>query len=160
MKRRGFTLIEASLATLVVGVVLVASLNAAGATAKQRAALRNQAVAFGIAEARLAAIVALPYADPQTPNAPLGSDASELTMADWDDVDDALDPVVVAPASDSDWTWLTAVDWVELSATGEPGAVSLTDTGLKRIRVSVLSGRKVLATRWAYRARGWNEVMP
>ena len=52
MNRRAFTLIEASLATLVVGVVLVASINAGGATATQRAALHDQSVAIGFADAR------------------------------------------------------------------------------------------------------------
>ncbi len=158
--RRAFTLVEASLATLVVGVVLVASLNAAGTTARHRAALSSQAAAAGIAEARLAAILALDYADPQTPAAALGLDAGETLMAHWDDVDDALDPISIEPASSSDWTWRTTVDWVELSSTGAPGAVSAVETGLKRIQVSVLSGRKVLATRWAYRARAWDEVTP
>lgn len=160
MNRRAFTLIEASLATLVVGVVLVASINAVGATAKQRAALHDQSVAIGIAEARIAAIVALAYADPDTPDAPLGTDAGEVSMADWDDVDDAHDPISIQPSSARDWTWLTTVEWVELSAEGQPGGVSSTDTGLKRIQVSVKSGRKVLAMRWAYRSRGWDEVLP
>lgn len=158
--RRAFTLVEASLATLVVGVVLVASLNAAGTTARHRTALSSQAVAAGIAEARLAAILALGYADPQTPDAALGLDAGETLMAHWDDVDDALDPVSIQPSSASDWTWRTTVDWVEVNASGQPGAISPVDTGLKRIEVSVLSGRKVLATRWAYRARAWDEVSP
>jgi type II secretory pathway pseudopilin PulG len=160
MNRRAFTLIEASLATLVVGVVLVASINAVGATAKQRAALHDQSVAIGIAEARIAAIVALAYADPDTPSAPLGTDAGEVSMADWDDVDDAHDPNSIQPSSARDWTWLTTVEWVELSAAGRPGGVSPTDTGLKRIQVSVKSGQKVLAVRWAYRSRGWDEVLP
>ena len=160
MSRRAFTLIEAALATLVVGVVLVASLNAVGANAKQRAALRDQSVAIGIAEARIAAIVALAYADPDTPSAPLGTDAGEVSMADWDDVDDAHDPFSIQPSSARDWTWLTTVEWVELSASGQPGDVSLTDTGLKRIKVSVMSGQRVLAMRWAYRSRGWDEVLP
>jgi hypothetical protein len=81
-------------------------------------------------------------------------------MADWDDVDDAHDPISIQPSSARDWTWLTTVEWVELSAEGQPGSVSSTDTGLKRIQVSVKSGRKVLAMRWAYRSRGWDEVLP
>jgi type II secretory pathway pseudopilin PulG len=158
---RAFTLVEAMLSMLVVAILLVAALNAVGVVARQRAAIEERSLAAGFAESTLASITRLHYADPSGLSTTLGLDDTESAPDTWDDVDDASSSVErTGPKLGAaiDWRWTASVEWVVLDATGQVGAVSASDTGLKRVTVVVTRGGHELARSWALRSRGWDEV--
>lgn len=141
--RRGFTLAEAAIATLIVGGLLVAALQAAGAAVltQHRAAIR--ATARSLADGMLTEVLRLPYVDPVLPA--FGRESGETigSKASCDDVDDfhgwAESPpqdLVGSPLAElAGWERRVTVEWVQSSNTT---AASVTDTGLKRITVTIL----------------------
>jgi type II secretory pathway pseudopilin PulG len=155
---RGFTLVEAAIATLIVGGMLVAALQAAGAAVltQQRAAVRT--TARSLADGMLAEVLRLPYADRDLPV--FGREAAEQggVKTSCDDVDDfhgwtespPQDLAGNALAELSGWERRVKVEWVQSS---DASTASFTDTGLKRITVTILHRGDAVATAVGLRSR-------
>ncbi len=156
--RRGFTLIEATVSIVIVGVMFASALSMAGASkmTRHRRALSDRA--HVLADALLAEVMALPYEDPDEATSALGQDASDVSVynakvagdpeghtvrRDWcDDIDDLngwnqqppvnYDGSAIAEAAG--WQRKISVDWVK---TDNLNAKSNVETGIKCIKVTV-----------------------
>jgi hypothetical protein len=168
MRRRAFTLIEAALATAVLGVLLVTALNALGALAAGRRSMADRALARGLADDLLAEIGALPFRDPVTPAAAIGPDADDVPAGrdGFDDVDDyhglvesrPLDPTGKNLTPDG-WARSVTVEYVRPAAT--PAIEPAPGGGvLKRITIVVTRQGRELARAEMVRALAWDGVAP
>ena len=90
--RRGFTLIEAGLATVIVGIALVATFRLFAACTQQNAGANRMTTAMMLAENVHEAMIGLLFNDPGTGSTTFGPEAGE-TLATYDDVDDFNGPV-------------------------------------------------------------------
>jgi prepilin-type N-terminal cleavage/methylation domain-containing protein len=155
MMRRALTLVECVVALVIVSVMLVAALNTVGASRlgqfKNGCSLRGQ----GLAHSLLSDILNLAYEDPQGGSAVFGPETGETFP--FDDADDyaswsgqVKDPNGVGLPGLENWTWSVAVDRVDpLDIT----QVRTTETGLKRITVTVRSAGRPVATAMALKAK-------
>jgi len=139
--RRGFTLVEAMMAALVVAIMFVAALNTVGAARLTQH--RTVLVERGrlLVESLLAEILQQEYQEPGTTYV-FGREAgeSQVSRVAYDDVDDyqgwtaappvAKDGTVLLNATN--WQRSVTVEWVDPLA---PQQVSGTETGAKRITV-------------------------
>ena len=158
--RPGLTLLEATVAVLLVGLVLVAALHVlAGTTGAARlASLR--ATGLLLAEDLMAEVLATAYADPDQP--PLfGAEADESGpgRTRFDDVDDYAGWTSSPPrrrdgsAIDGLTEWSRSVT-VEFVAPDDPTLVQARETGVKRITVIASLDGKVMARLVALRGDG------
>ena len=135
--RAGFTLVEAGISVLIVGVMLVAALETIGASARDSVLQQEQCKATGLAEQLLSEIVQCRYADPNT--------ESGETRATWDDVSD-YDNLNESPPKSRNGSPLAGyADWqrkatVRLVDPNNPSTETGShDDGLKKITVTVVS---------------------
>lgn len=153
---RGFTLAEAAVSTVLVGVLLVASLQAIGAAKtaqyKTSESLRAQLLADGL----LAEILTKAYTDPG-PIPFFGPEVGEASRAAFNDVDD-YNGWTESPPQNADgtamsgfpnWTRSVAVAWCP---TNSIMAAAGADTGLKRITVTVTHNGVPITTATAIKA--------
>ena len=161
--RRGITLMETSIGTLLVGGVLAATLQLIGPTVRSTALAGDRAIAAAIADLYLDEILAKPYADPDADPGTIGLDAGE-TAGDretYDDIDDyhALAGPPLGPDGESMGAvgagWQVQVQVVTVTPTS-PATAAVGDTGLKRITVTVTRHGVVLARRIGIRTRGFD----
>ncbi len=149
-KRTAFSLLEVTISSMIVGVMLVAALNAVGAATSGRFRSGEQSQAQLLADALMAEILELHYSEPDDLSVfgPEPNEANTATRADFDDVDDYHDwtakpPVdkdgASLPLADS-WTRTVAVNFVSvanlITAVG-------TEEGLKQVTVTVTNSRAV-----------------
>jgi hypothetical protein len=139
-------MIEIVVSTAIVGVMIVAALDAAGMVARTKRLNADRLTGPGLARDLLAEVMALPYLDPQTGSTTIGVDAGESSSArsTFDDIDDyhnwsATNAVARngdARTGYSGWSHAVTVTWASrIDAT----AWSSYDTNLKRITVTVTS---------------------
>ena len=143
--RRGFTLVEAAISIAIVGGLVVASLYALGGAARGRSVQTAAAVADGLAACLLSEILQCKYVDPVSPV--FGPEAGETngTRSAFEDVDDYNGWTETPPqnkdgttlAGYTGWTRSVVVAYVDPATM----AVSATDTGLKKITVTVTDPR-------------------
>lgn len=157
-RRAGITLAEVVVCTLLVGLLLIGSLETLGQLVRSRQISSDKARATQLAMQLLVECVDKEYVE--SGGAPfLGMDAGENTgdRLLFDDVDD-FDLWNAAPPQSKDGTALpnlpgwqrdVAVDWVELS---DPTVISATDQGVKRITVVVRKDGDVFAEAVALRS--------
>jgi type II secretory pathway pseudopilin PulG len=86
--RVGFTLIETALATIIVGVGVLAMVSAQAAFHKQNAWSTHASIAMALANEIREMTWNLPQRDPVTGDAFWGPEANELSFDDYDDLDD------------------------------------------------------------------------
>lgn len=151
----GFTMIEAVLSVVIVGLMLLAAMTALGAVGTSRLSLVEQQRGLALAESMLAEIVNLPYVDPDAlPGGSLGPSAAEVAPGNrtlFDDVDDyhgwTASPLQWNDGATIDntigWTREVTVAWVDPN---NPDTASVIETGAKRISVTVKRGDKIAAT--------------
>lgn len=155
---RAFTLAEAALSAVLVGVLVVASLRALGAATVARYKTSETLRAQLLADDLLAEIMTRLYADPGG-SVTLGRDAGELaaSRASVNDADD-YDGLTETPPRDTannmmtgydNWSRSVSVVWCPLA---NLTATSLTETGIKRITVSVTHNGVPVATATAIKA--------
>jgi MSHA pilin protein MshD len=140
---RGLTLVEVVVSMMIVGVLMVAELNALGSAMSSSESAGNRAVALGLADDLMAEIVKAKYVDPgSSPTFGPETGESGTSRAAFNDVDDydgwseqppqAKDGTAMTDRSD--WRRRVTVDWVTAS---DPTTTSTSETGVKRIRVDV-----------------------
>jgi MSHA pilin protein MshD len=157
-RHRGFTLVEAAVSTVVVGLMLAAAVNTAGAARSREQRAAEQQRGMYLAQSLLSEVLSKPYVDAGV--LPLmGREADELlsTRADYDDVDDynALsdspprDAAGAALAGYTGWTRSVSVQFVVAGLATTSGS----DTGLKRITVTIKRGERVICELTALRSK-------
>jgi Tfp pilus assembly protein PilV len=158
--RHGLTLIEVSVSTLLVGLMIVASLRASGGVTQCWTAASDEYRAAMLADQLLFEILQNPYEEPDDP-ALFGLESGESggTRVLWDDADD-FDGCTSNPPTSPDGTVLSEFSgWsraatVRLAALSDPAVTPGTDEGLKMIEVSVTAPggetivRQALRSRW------------
>jgi len=147
----GFTLVEAVIASVIVGVMLVAALNTLGASARARRIQATRSQGPALAGQLMAEILQMPYSDPdRSPR--FGPEGSEHARprSRYDDVDDYHNWSACPPQM-KDRTVLTDLaGWrrevtVAYADPADPASGVGSDQGLKRITVTVTdpSGKQV-----------------
>lgn len=163
-KRRGVTLIEAVLSMVIVSVLLVSALNAAGQVWQSRQTAHDTMRGQPLADELLAEILDKAYADPEDPDRAIGLDTGEGGGDDrtsFDDIDDYVS-LTNSPPEDRDGNEITGFDgWtrsvtVGFVADGSFGALTATDTGIKRIEVTVSHNGRPIASAFALRTSAWD----
>jgi type II secretory pathway pseudopilin PulG len=138
---RGFSLLEAVMAAMIVAVMLVAALNTVGASRITQHKATVVSRGRLLAESLLAEILQQDYQEPGATHV-FGLEAAEsqISRSNYDDVDDyqgwtASPPVAqdgtVLPNT-TNWRRTVTVEWVDPL---DPQQVSGTETGAKRITV-------------------------
>ena len=165
-RRRGFTIVEAVIATLIVGVMLAAAMSTMSASRMTRARVADRARGQQLALDLINEILQLPYQDPvQTPVFGLEPGESTTSRAAWNDVDDYNGWTESPPQSKSGtvypnctgWTRSVVVEWIDPTTLA---STATANTGIKRITVTVKSGSLVMSTVAAYRSIGWVDTVP
>lgn len=159
--RPAFTIVEATMSTIIVAVMLVAALNTVGVskTTQHRAALAGGGQL--LAEALMAEILQQSYQEPDgTPV--FGRETGELATirTNYDDVDDyvgwsAAPPTArdgTALTNSTHWKRTVAVDRVDPL---DPMVVKTTETGAKRITVTAFYKDVPQATLVAVKTIDW-----
>ncbi|MEM6750941.1 MAG: prepilin-type N-terminal cleavage/methylation domain-containing protein [Planctomycetota bacterium] len=166
MRKRGFTLVEVIIATLLVGGVCVASVRVVGAARMHQ--YRNDGAARGaqLAAAMMDEVLAQPYEDPDGDTALVGLEAGEvalLSRALLDDVGD-YDGRVDQPPTNIDGDPIPGYGdgWsrtVEVEPVGPAlSAVVFVDSGIYRVTVTVHRQGLTVARLVSYRARSADAV--
>ncbi len=160
--RRGFTLVEAAICIVLVGVMLVAALSTVGAARLGERVMTNRSQGQLLAQALIAEILSQAYEEPEI--APqFGTEGPENAPGDrslWDDVDDYDGwsssppeykdgtPMSVVPG----WDRSVSVQWVTPSDLTQ---VSGSPTGVKRITVTASFNGIPAAELVAIRTEAW-----
>ena len=157
--RAGMTLVEAVIAVLVVGLMLVAALSALGSSARTRRRRAERCLGPHLARALMAEVLQAHYREPDGA-AELGPEAPEddACRAAWDDVDDYHGWSACPPQSSdgtpidhaAGWTRSVAVEYVRPS---DPTDASASDLGLKRITVTAVGPTGLQTTIVALRSQ-------
>ena len=161
--RRAVTLVEAVVSTAIVGVMLVAALNTVGASQVTQNKMGQRSRALLLAQDLMAEILQQAYEDPDLVSGSFGLTVAEMsdgTRSLWNDVDD-YNGWSASPPQQKDGTELSdftgwrrsaSVDWVDPTNVGtELGS----DTGIKRITVTVTFNDLPLAQLWALKTSTW-----
>lgn len=144
--RPGIGMVEVLACALLVGLMLVAALNAVGIAFRTRKLNADRLIGPGLAQEFMGEILSMPYGDPDETTTSIGLDSSEssASRATFDDVDDyhgyttanARSKDGALLAGHTGWSQQATVSWAN-RATMVGGASS--DTGLKLITVTITS---------------------
>jgi len=157
--RRGSSMVEVVVATLISGVVIVGALNVMGGAIKTRTATIAYVDGPLLANELLTEIMSKSYEDPEASGTgELGREPGETTRSTFDDVDDYF-PYTEAPPLDIIEQPLTAYAGWTRSVQGwyispDNGSSHPFPTGLKAISVQVTSPGGTMTERIGYR---WQE---
>jgi type II secretory pathway pseudopilin PulG len=156
--------VETVVALLIASVMLVAALNSVGAARATAYKVEERNRGLGLAQALMAEVLQQAYADPAYGPGSMGVGADEVTgnRSLFDDVDD-YDGWQASPPQRKDGSVITSatgyeevvhVTWVN------PGIMfqqSASETGVKRIEVSINHQNRTVATLVAYRTQAWTD---
>lgn len=158
-KRRGFSIVETVLSVILVSGVIVAALNSVGAAITGRQFADRRARGQLLAESLLTEIMATAYTDENN----LGTQGLESGEAgtdrtNFDDVDDYKNQTDAPPTNRDGSALAEFGQWsrsvtVALVDPLNPGAISLTDEGVKRVRIIVKCNDVQVASLTAYKTR-------
>lgn len=145
MQRRAFSMIEVTVAMLIVAGLLVAALETIGSTASGRRAIAQRAAAAALAQDLLEEIRTKRYAGTADVAGSLGPTAAEsvaAARAAFDDIDDYDGWSETPPVGDTGtplpgFTGWTRSVTVRFANPTTPGTDSVTDQRVKRIEVTV-----------------------
>lgn len=167
--RRGLTMMEVVISTVLVALTLTGALQAAAGVAQRRERAADRAVASALVDEVIAAATFLPFMDPDAETLdPISPGASEDGVSRWgafDDVDDwhgwsASPPQHIdgTPRTGFEgWTRSVTVEFVDPAA---PDVVSKAPTRVKRLTVTASRGGAVRATATMLRTAGFSEGTP
>jgi type II secretory pathway pseudopilin PulG len=155
--RKGMSIVEAAVASAIVGVLLVAALRTVGSSVATQAQTAQRMSAQFLAEGMLSEATQKSYQDPDSaPRFGYESGESPSLKTTFDDVDD-YDAWQESPPQNQDGTPMTGFDGWERQVTVEwIQAADVTQTagsesGAKRVTVAVKFGGKVVTTQVAVR---------
>lgn len=163
--RSGFTLLESVIAVMLVGLLMVAALQSVGAMKRRETHSLEQFRGQQLAAALMNEILLQAYAEPVTA-AVFGPESGEAgNRSLFDDVDDYAGWSATPPkdrsgqavAGFTGWTHSVAVQWVNPTTLA---ATTASNTGLKKLTVTVSKGDKTIATATGYRSIGWVDTIP
>jgi PKD repeat protein len=145
------TIVEAAVATIIVGGVLVAAMNAVAASRTIRGRVADRSRAQHLALDLMSEILQENFSNPGTPAA---SRAAWAYVSDYNGlVDSPPQTKSGTPIPDvSSWTRAVTLQWAD-PKTFAP--TSATNTGIYLITVTVSRGTLILASVNAYRTGGW-----
>ncbi len=157
---RGFSMVEAVIAVVLVSGVLLVAMNVVAASKTQQAKSADRGHAQLLAEELMNEILAHPYAD-EAASGEFGPGTAEAATGDrslFDDIDDYHDWDVnaiqradgtVIPGHEG-WKRRVAVTWIEPDDLNDK---RVTETGIKRIRISVKRNKAVVYRLYALRTQ-------
>jgi type II secretory pathway pseudopilin PulG len=161
--RRGLTLMEVVIGTLLVGLVLAATLEMIGPTVRSSRLAGEKTLARWLADQMADEIAVLPYEDPTSHAGVLGRESGESpgSRTALDDVDDFRGWSAAPIRGDGNtidglsgtWSMSVSVEWV---VPGDPNSVLSTESGVKRIIVTASLNGTVLAERVFLRTSGFD----
>lgn len=160
--RRGFTLVEAALCTLMASGLLVGSLTLVASRAKASKAAAERVQAQGLARALMAEITAMYFVEPDEPSDTFGPSTLERSTGRsiYDDVDD-YDEYSDSPPVGRDGVALDGADGfarsVQVFNITDAGTRSVTNTGIKLILVQVSRNGAPLAELSTIRTRAMDD---
>lgn len=164
-RQRGFTLVEAAIASTILAVLVVSALNASGRLAQARYDQADKARARALADAMCAEMQLKAYVEPSGGATNLGLDAGEgPARSTFDDVDDyaGIDeapPVDANGAAVPGFTgWRRRVTVERVAPSGQKWAISAAETGVLRVTVLVQKGKKDMARRVFFRTSAMDGV--
>ncbi|MBX3409268.1 MAG: prepilin-type N-terminal cleavage/methylation domain-containing protein [Phycisphaeraceae bacterium] len=157
-ERRGFSLLECTVASAILAVVAVAGIRAGGAAGATVFLSSQRSTAMSLALSLMAEVERLPYEDPQGGSS-IGVNSGEnpANKTTFDDVDD-YHGWTESPPQAPDGTSLTAFSgWtrtvhVQFVDPANPANTVVHNRGLKRITITVSHAGKPLATAWSLRS--------
>jgi hypothetical protein len=166
--RRGGSLLEVSLSTLMVGLLMVGSLSTVGASKRHENSTGNNLVSQQLAYGLMNEILQQAYIEPGGTATPtLGKETGENTgnRSLFDDVDDYHGWTASPPqdrngnalAGATGWTNSVTVTWADATTLA---ATSSVNTGLKKITVTTSKGGKTYSTLTSYRSICWASMLP
>ncbi len=153
--RSGFTLIEALIASAIVGLGLVSLLMASKSGTQVNAGAREITHAINIGQEVREWTLKLPFADPETPDNPPGPDGSEDPQTFVDDLDD-LASVTYSPPRDgtgqalsdmTGWSQQITLSWRNPDNLSQAVADGASEIIYVEVVVSC-GGKSVLTTGW------------
>lgn len=143
--RRGSGVAEIIISTALVGILVVAALNAVGMAFRTRRLNADRLAGSTLAQNLMSEILSMPYEDPENPGGANGVNVGETAgnRSTFDDVDDyhgwnnanAVNRDASVRTGYTGWTHTVAVVWVNPTTL----ATSAADTGVKRVTVTVMS---------------------
>lgn len=152
-QRRGFSVIEVAMSSLLVGAVLVASMQVTGQALMVQRDRAHMATAAFLAEGMLSEILLLPYMEPGLTSSPIGRGSGELVndRSTYDDVDDYHNYTETPPKSLENvvlpgfagWQRSVVVQWVNPNNLNQTQG---SESGVKRVTVEVRRNGQLLAT--------------
>lgn len=168
LNRPGFTLAEASISVLLVGLLMASALTSLGASKRREGDTISRLKGEQLAGALMNEILMLTFQEPDTSVDPVfGPEPGESTgnRLLFDDVDDYAN-WTSSPPSDrsgieipgfSGWTSSVNVIWADPLTLGSTASIN---TDLKKITVTATKGGKIWASRVGYRSIGWVDTIP
>lgn len=165
--RHGLSLVEVAVSTVLVGFMLVATLDGVGAVFRTRGELRQRHFTYTLAQDLMSEILQSCYEDPGGSPA-FGLEAGEIdtSRTTWDDLDDYDNLMESRPKTRAGtpipntggWEREVQIDPVEIAS---PDTVALGDTGLRRITVTVRTPSGTTLALQGWRSRwGLLEMKP
>ena len=161
--KTGFTLIEAVMTLMIVGVMLAALLNTIGSARASRYLTEQRSHAELLADELIDEIKALPYEDPDQTVSGIGTEPGEGLVTSnrlaYDDIDDydnwiGTPPISTDGSAIAGATDLTRTVQVRYARPADINIDDPTDQGIKRIVVRVKRGQVLLAKRVILRTHG------
>ncbi len=149
---RGFTMVEAVFSVVLVGGLVVVSLDTLGGSKMAQKNLGDRALGQLLASSLMSEILTLSYEDPnETPVAGLELSENLLLRTTYDDVDDYINWTASPPQNRDGTTIPGLTGWAQSVqiAVVDPSDLSvkrISDTGVKRITVTITRNSVVVAT--------------
>lgn len=151
----GFSLVETSISTLLVGVLLVAATNTVAMSIRTQSMTANSATASMLADSLMSEILAGSYMEPGSTISSITRESGELggSKTNYDDVDDydgwQEQPPQYRDGSSmpnlSNWKRKVTVEWVTIA--GGSVTKSSSETKLKRILIEIFSNSSLILSR-------------
>lgn len=145
-RARGLTLMETALATVIVGLAVLALVNLIAATNIQTSYSQKQTTAFMLANQIREAMVGMPFNDPLTGTHAGGPNTGQTNVSQFNDVED-FDGYVASPPIDSHRQPITTLgSWqqsVSVTLIGDNNGANLNSTTgnlgaiVERVRVTI-----------------------
>lgn len=162
--RRGLSLLEVSVSTLLMGLLLTASMKSMNQISSSSRTAQDRIKAQSLAEGLMSEILQLSYKDPaQTAAFGLESgEAASTGRTGYDDVDDYTFLSESPPKTRSGTTIANLTGWTRTTtivylSPSDYTTTSSTDQNVKRITVTVKKGTKTLYQLISIKTNGWND---